>query len=108
MSKSRFYGFECLVFLVAVHFALIYLVTNYFEKGDILNLDVLKIVISNLILDFLSLLGVLTLAMLQLRIADILITLSKGQKIGSTIVHCYNLVWFGIFVVGGVVTLSQN
>ena len=41
LAQSLFYGFECLIFLIAVHYALIYLLTNYLQKGQILNWTVL-------------------------------------------------------------------
>ena len=51
LSECLFYGFECLVTLLAVHFALIYMVTNYINKGYILNWTVLETVASNIVED---------------------------------------------------------
>jgi hypothetical protein len=73
LSRSHFYGFEVLIYLLACHFPIIYMILNYINKGYLLKWDVLETVVNNLTLDFLVFLTFLGLALLQIYIMELIL-----------------------------------
>lgn len=41
LSRSSFYGFEVLIYLLACHFPIIYMILNYINKGYFLKMEIL-------------------------------------------------------------------
>jgi hypothetical protein len=100
LARSYFYGFECLLFLVAVHFAIIYIVTNYVSKGYLLKWDVLSTVAGNLFETVVAIGAAMLFALLEIYTADAIIH-TLGEKLGKSWVWLYCGLWLVGSVVGG-------
>ena len=107
LSHSVFSGFECLMFLIAVHFAVVYMVTNYINKGYILKWDVLQIVGSNLVEDLAAISSMIGFAVVQLYLGDLVIRVLRNMKGREIIAFGYCLLFGCAFVGGGLYLISR-
>ena len=106
LAQSLFYGFECFIFLITVHFAFIYLLTNYLQKGYILNWTVLLAIFNNLIWDGEVILGGVVLVLRQIYISDGIGRLVRNSKNRHVVIYGYCFLWLVGFVVGGLVVMG--
>jgi len=90
-----------------VHFAIIYLLTNYLQKGYILNWTVLRTIFNNLILDMQVVLTGVVLVLGQIYLSDLIGRMLKNNKYRYGIIYGYCLVWLAIFVLGGVAIINH-
>ena len=95
------------MFLIAIHFAVIYMVTNYINKGYILKWDVLHIVGSNLVEDAAAISSMIGFAMVELYLGDLMIKMLRNMKGREVIAFGYCLVFGCVFVGGGLYLISQ-
>lgn len=107
LAKSEFFGFEVLMYLLGVHFALVYTVTNYINNGYLLQLDVLLIIFNNLLWDFTAIASALLLVLLQLYLADLLLRVALPPQQKRMLMVAYSSVWIGAFVVAGLLMIHS-
>jgi hypothetical protein len=69
LAKSKFFGFECLLFESGIFFSLMYIVTNLLNKGYVLKWGILLTIANNLIDDIQVICCFAALSFLQMYLA---------------------------------------
>lgn len=106
LSKSKFHGFECLMFESGIYFCILYTVSNYFNTGHILKWDILSIIINNLRWDAYAIGAGLLLAFLQMYLSHLLIRVTKTMNNKNAIMYTYCILWLFLFVVAGIYVMN--
>jgi hypothetical protein len=105
LSKSQFHGFECLLFECGIYFSLMYIVSNYINKGYLLQWDVLSTIANNFIEDVAVISSLVALAFLQIYLSTLLLRQLPAQR-QATYVYGYCLAWLGLFVGSGLLAIN--
>jgi hypothetical protein len=106
LSKSKFFGFECLMFECGIYFCLLYTVANYLNRGYILQWHTLDIITNNLFHDASAMTTGLILAFIQMHLASPLLTLLRSHPQQTKLLYVYCGVWLLLFVVGGLMVMQ--
>lgn len=78
LAKSKFMGFEVLMFECGIYFCIVYTMINYINKGYFLQWDILLTIINNLSWDSLAITFSLVFSLLEIYLADVLLPLFKN------------------------------
>lgn len=106
LSKSKFFGFECLMFECGIYFCLLYTVANFLNRGYILQWHTLDIITSNLYHDASAMTTGLILAFVQMYLARPLLALLRTHPQQTKLLYLYCGLWLLLFVVGGLMVMQ--
>ena len=75
LAKSKFMGFEALMFECGIYFFIVYTMVNFINKGYFLKWDILLTILNNFYGDTIAVTVSLFLSLAQLRLADLILPL---------------------------------
>ncbi len=101
LAKSKFFGFECLLFESGIYFSLMYIVTNLINKGYVLKWHILHTITANLIEDLTVISSFALLSFMQMYLTLLLLRVMSRKG-----VYCYCLIWLGVFVAIGLYAIN--
>ena len=110
LAKSKFFGIECLMFLLSIYFSIMYVSINYVNKGYFLKWHILEIVSKNLVTDIQLILCFIFLGFIWVYTGYIMVK-SKIiiKKINiKKIFYIYCITWSIIFVSFAIYFINSN
>ena len=108
LARSKFFGFECLMFECGIYFSLMYIISNFLNKGYLLKWDVLSFIADNFIHDVYVIFSLIAIGLLQMYLAQRIIKTLINLKNRQHIMNIYAFVWFCGFIGAGIIALSRG
>lgn len=109
LARSKFFGVECLIFIIGIYFSIMYVSINYVNKGYFLKWHVLEIVSNNLITDIQLILFFVFFGFIWVYSGYLMKGKIKGkQRQFKKIIYLYCLFWTIVFVTFGLYFINNN